>query len=84
MRRAHRLLGEHPGDPLAIRRAPLARSMHPQEHLACPQRGFGGPAAVPRHDPPVGLADGACEVVVGHVVRSFGELVAGRKQQSAE
>jgi hypothetical protein len=80
---AHRLLSEHLGDQQSIRDRTRAAPMHPQEHLACPQCAFGGPAAVARHDPLVRLADGACEVIVGHVVRSVGELVDGRKQRSA-
>src|SRR5215469_1261276 len=50
-----------------------------QQHLACPQGGFGGPA-VPRHGVLVGLANGARKFSVGHDLRSPGELA--RRQTS--
>jgi hypothetical protein len=53
VRRAHWFLGEHPGDPRAICRGPLGRSVNSQHYLACPESVLFGPA-VPRHDAPVG------------------------------
>jgi hypothetical protein len=81
VRRAHWFLGEHPGDPRAICRGPLGRSVNSQHYLACPESVLFGPA-VPRHDAPVGLADGACKFSVRHDVRASGENTMERMESS--
>ena len=57
------LLSEHLGDAHAICLPALGRPVYPQQHLACPERGFGSPA-VPRHGAAVRLADRARKFIV--------------------